>query len=1037
MFISKMTRSKKLLSGVLVVFLVIAAGLFLTARFLPESDFVKQTIESKVAEVTGRQVSLGKVEIRIGFPSLINAVVDNISVSDNDGNRLFSVREIMLNIGFWSIVTGNPTIDNLRISEATFVMYRNPSGHIESLLSKKPEAVSESSAKPGLQQSELTKETLPEKSRPLETKTGTAPEKRQFSWPIKYVLIESSRLILEDTSVTSPEPTRFSLEKINGQINRDGSSIKFNMVGTPTIPGVQSSELITNGSLLLSDDFTILETAQISCIIESANLSDLSFLPRPVASWFNRLEIRKLDLSSRIERGKLPRIDFSSGLFPTGHTTSALKITGSGELTPDFGQLEKIEFQGASEDIPLEQMGGTVPDKFLDQIGHGGSVSTDFAGTWTRPGDWSVDGSAKLKNVQPPPKFRFLGSRLTTSISFRITSDSFSITDFDLRNENSEKILNLKGLINNPFSDARSLKLDLAVGLKGEWIGGLGIKLPKDMLIQGPMLSRIHVEGPLNKLELALVGDMTGTKFYLKSFLEKQTGVKAILRAQTVLSLDVSGSSSILQDPVHLGIKIQEATVKLGQEVQSFNACPLFLTADISSSKGELNVKKFHLKISLPDRNVALLSARGHVNRLNSGSPDLGIKGDLALNREIIGLLGTTVKIPIDLKGLTNLSFNIQGSPNSFKWSLNAPLKDLSISIGEWFLKKGGVDMAITSVGSYSPEEVHVSQARVKGPGLVVTGVGKISVKSPSATYIKLDIAEAELGALASLFPQLGSSGLSGTVKGALTLGGSPQNEPQIKGTIHLLSLNYKPHNSPLTFEKINGAVQVSGTCIESKQLKGLVKGTVDAPVKASIELCGLENLEKLRGQASVSAGPGKLSAGRLRSVLTGAQKFIEPLLNQDSKIKSFDPFELQSLTTDLQIGDGVVKTENLKLISPELAMGAIAKANLRSQQIDVLSYIKASVTPLSSIGSIPMVKDIIKKNEGFLKATGLDRELRKWGIDASKEKANDASEQPKKENTVNLIVKIAGLWAEPTVMPVLESVLPRGQVNHLKSLVN
>ncbi len=98
----------------------------------------------------------------------------------------------------------------------------------------------------------------------------------------------------------------------------------------------------------------------------------------------------------------------------------------------------------------------------------------------------------------------------------------------------------------------------------------MGIKLPKDMLIQGPMLSRIHVEGPLNKLKVALVGDMTGTKFYLKPFLEKQTGVKTILRAQTVLSLNVSGSSSILQDPVHLGIKIEEATVKLGQEVQSF-----------------------------------------------------------------------------------------------------------------------------------------------------------------------------------------------------------------------------------------------------------------------------------------------------------------------------------------------------------------------------------------------------------------------------------------------------------------------------------
>lgn len=1033
-----MTRSKKLLLGAPAVCIVILVGLLLTVRFLPESDFVRQTIESKIGEVTGRQVSLGKVEIRIGFPSLINVVVDNIFVSNNNGQNLFSVGEIRLNLGFWSILTGNPAIENLKISEATVVMYRDSSGHIESLLSRKPETTSESVISPGDRQSYLTEETPPQKEIPLEKKPEPISEKRQFSWPIKYVLIESSKVILETTSTTSDRPVRLSLEKINGQINRDGASINFNVVGSPGIPGIKSTELVTKGSLLFSNDFTILETAQISSALESAKLSDLSFLPNQVASWFNRLEIQKLDLNTKIERGKLPTIDFSSGFFPNEHSASALKITGSGELTPDFGQVEKIEFHGASEDIPLNQMGGIVPDKFLDQIGHEGSVSSDFAGLWTRPDGWSVDGSAKLKNVQTPPKFRFLGGRLNTSISFRINSDTFSITDFELQNESSEKILNLKGLISNPFSDTRSLKLDSTFGLRGEWIGRLGIKLPKDILIQGPVAARIHVEGPLNKLQLVLVGDMTGTKFYLKSFLEKEAGVKAVLRAHTRIPLDLTRSSSILQDPVDIGIKIEDATVKFGQEVQPVHACPLFLTADMSSSRGELSLKQFHLRILLPDRNVALLSAKGHINKFNSSSPDLGIEGDVALNREVIGLLGITMKTPIDLRGLTSLNFKVNGSPNSFKWFLGASLKHVSVSIGEWFLKKVGVDMEISSSGLYSPEEVHVSQARVKGPGLIATGAGKIDLKTSKSTSIKLEIAEAELGALAGLFPNLGQSGLSGPIRGTLALGGgATQNEPQINGTIHLVSLNYKPHNSPLTFEKINGDVKITGTHIESKQIKGLVKGTVDAPVKASINLSGLENLGTLRGEASVSAGPGKLSAGRLRSILAGAQTFIEPLLNQDKKNRSFNPFELESLTADLQIDDGVVKTENLKLKTSELAMGAIAKANLKSQQFEALSYIKASTAPLSAIGSLPMVKDIIKKNEGFLKATGLDKELRKLGIDASKDPANDAPEQPKKENTLNLIIKIAGLWAEPTISPLMESALQRSQLNQLKSLVN
>ncbi|MFH0958664.1 MAG: hypothetical protein V1897_08175, partial [Pseudomonadota bacterium] len=254
-----MARSKKLLLGALAAFVITVIGLALTARFIPESDFVRQTIESKISKETGRQVSLGQVRIRIGFPSLVNVLVENTSISDDKGNSLFSVREIRLNPSFWSILTGQPAIENLTISEATVVMYRDSSGHIESLLSRKPSAASQFVIADEEQRSGQTEETIPGKL-----------EKPQFSWPIKYVLIESSRVILEDASAPVGEPVKLSLEKINGQINRDGASISFHLTGIPAIPGIQSAELVTKGSFLFNDNFTILETGQVVCNLDSA-----------------------------------------------------------------------------------------------------------------------------------------------------------------------------------------------------------------------------------------------------------------------------------------------------------------------------------------------------------------------------------------------------------------------------------------------------------------------------------------------------------------------------------------------------------------------------------------------------------------------------------------------------------------------------------------------------------------------------------------------------------------------------------------------
>lgn len=947
-----MTLSKKLLLTALVASLAIGIGLFLITKFLPESDFVKQTIETKLTEVTGCEVSLGMVRVEVGFPSLINITVENVAIRDETKRDLLSVGSVRLNIGFWSLITSDPSIDNLKIFSAKLQMYRDSAGNLESVFSKKQESRKETEAPSALTESEETTGQVPPPDRGMGEKADKLSEERKFSWPIKYIEIESSEIVLEDSSIGLNKPVRFAFSKINGQINRKENTFDFIVVGTPVFPRLQSAELVTKGSLQVSPDFASIQNALINCKLESAKLSDPTFLPPQIASWFSILEVNKIDLTAQIEQGQPPRILLSAGMLSKDDRSSALKLSASGILTPDFKQIEEVKLNGVSEDIPIRNLSGTLPKEILSQLGAGGSIKTSFEGSWTRLSGWSVTGSAKLSDLSVPSKFGFLGRGFRMTCSFQITSGSFVITDFQLENENSDKLISLKGNVDDPFSENRSLNVNARANLKGEWISYLGISIPKNLLLRSPI-------------------------------------------------------------PVSVN-----------------------LHTNIFSSRGMLNLKNLSFKIVLPENKHTLLFTKGHINRLNSDKPELGLEGNLVVNREVINLLGVTSKTPLDLEGAANFSYKITGSPKLLKWSLNAPLKDVRISIGSWFVKKSGVDLEMASSGTRTSEEIHIDQTRIKTTGLLALASGSIGSQSGKPTSINLEIKEAEISALSGLFPSLGQSGFSGPFRGTLTVN-SAVNEFPIKGVIQLLSVNYKPHKSPLSFEKINGSVEVSEASIESNQIKGFVHGTIEAPVKASLKLSGLEKLGSLNGKITLAAGPGKLSADRLRSVLEQARLLLEPFLNQGKETKKFNPFELESLSADLQINSGVMRTENLKLRASELFMGAIGSANLTSQQIDILSYIKTSSAPLAAIGSIPMVKDIIKKNEGLLKITGLDKELKKLGIEAPGKPQEGQPEQPKKEGAVNFIIKIAGLWAEPTISPVLENSLPRNQVNQLKDLIH
>ncbi len=1031
-----MNLFKKTIIAFVGVCLVVGISSFLIARFLPESDFFKGVIETKLNEVTGQQVSIGSVQVRFGFPSLINVVVQDIAIKDINNRELFYSGAMRLNVGLWGLITGDPSLDNLKITSAGVKIYRDASGNIESVFSGKTGSVTgfQPQLQPEKPRESTKEEPLPGVNPPAPSPSRVAAG-HNVSWPIRHIVIESSQITFEDSSVGLGKPLRISFDNISGNISRQENVFDFQLSGTPKLPGVESSELATQGSIKVGPELSSVEYADINSALETVKLVNPYFLPLRVIPWINKLEINKIALNAHIKEGSHAEINFSAGVFQT-KDSPGLRFTASAMLTPDFRQIEGVSLKGVSDSVHVVNMAKVVPKEVLDQFGPDGSISIGFEGSWSRDSGWSIAGSAGLHDFPTPGKYAFLGKQFSTSMVFGLASDSLSIKEFKLQNEASENLMSISGIINGPFTGDRSLDLNARVNFQGAWLPHLGISSYKDLILHGPVPVYVHLEGPPKKLKVDLNGDLTGAALSFKSVFEKEIGAKARIEARSAVSLDSSTPLSNLLKQIDIKFKTQDAIIKLTAGFQPIANCPLNLDAEISGSKGVFDLKDFSMKISLPGNKHPLIFAKGHINRINSQAPDLNIEGNLNLSHELVSLLGLSLKTPIDMAGAANLNFRVTGFPSSLKWSLGAPLKGASFTIGDWFVKKAGVDLDVTLSGTRTPDGVHLGQARIKAPGFLGEASGEFGGKSGKSTSFKLDVTEAEIRTLVSFFPSLGQTGFSGPIRGSLAFNGLGKEIP-ISGRIQLVSVNYRPHKSPITFEKINGTVNLKGHSIDSNEIKGYVHGTIEAPVKASLKLAGLENLGSLNGRISLSAGPGKLSVDRLRSVLNQAQSLIEPFLNENGERKKFNPFELKSATADVLIDAGTLRTEDVKIKASGLSIGAIGSANLKSQQIDILSYMRTSSAPLSAIGTIPMVKDIIKKNEGLLKITGLDKELKKLGIDNSQKQQTNEREPTKKEHELNVIVRIVGLWAEPTLTPVLENSLPRNQVNQLKELMN
>ncbi len=114
-----------------------------------------------------------------------------------------------------------------------------------------------------------------------------------------------------------------------------------------------------------------------------------------------------------------------------------------------------------------------------------------------------------------------------------------------------------------------------------------------------------------------------------------------------------------------------------------------------------------------------------------------------------------------------------------------------------------------------------------------------------------------------------------------------------------------------------------------------------------------------------------------------------------------------------------------------------MGKLRLDTLSIDAVAGIHTVTSAGEALGRIPGVQKFVKKHEDLLKITGLDKELKRLGIQAPTDQETNPDTQAPAKTPVTVIVKLRGPASSPEVLPVLETAVDRETLARLKSLLH
>ena len=1030
-----MSRTKKIISVIVLLTIVtLGVGTALLWFFIPSEDFVKKNIETAIASATNTQVSIGDISIGFSPSGPIKVFSSDVRIFGLNGEQTLFIKSIQMTPSLLGLLRGSISISSIHLDGVGARVFIQPDGLIEYPFFPTPASSDSSETTARIKDAANTIGATGQMTKP----DVTGPREANVAWSIDSVRANDVTVGVTDLRNASSQYSDLSLAVSEIEMRQTSGKSEFNLVmnGVNLTSKPDSTiKMAATGSVKLNSSLDSLETCQLNLKLESANLSAAAAFAPAYSRMLQPLSVRDAILKLNYEASSGVVAEMTGPLFHVAVKSSPVMIKARIESSKDFSSLSRLEVNAESSGAPLTVFSSLHENQSVDLSKGVFSGSVSFDGNPS--GEWSGKMNLKLEGADLIGKGRLALDGAVLSLVARGTPRVILLQEMSLKDQRG--LFRCSGEISNPFQNFgdMAIRLDTELQTTGDMVSSLAGT--DELAIKGPLSVTGRLKGPLSRVGFDFQADLTQASVEAVRRIAKQAGARGAVGAKGVASniYGNKGKSPTVEGT--LGFEFSK------NSVNSLESKPLIRDLDISgkstfdySQKG-LDLKDLEVEIRRHANKTLLAKLRGNVDGLFKGAMKINASVNSNLDNDLINALGMADPKGLRFLGQTTLGLKIAQNGDSYSFALDSPLKGLEISYGDFFLKKQGIEGLLTLNGNHSTKLTRLNAASLTLPGLSLGASGKLADPKGDLTEIDLLIKEVDLKKFSSLFPDSSSNNISGKCSGKILIK-SERNALLPYGAIKLDSIFYKPQKSMIHFEQVNGSVTVNGINLDKVTLDGRARGFVDAPISATANIQNIHSVDNLKGNVSIKIGAGAIKFQNFRGVFSKPQSVLGTLgalgvalLNNQNLATP----EFESITGDFSIEKGVAHTENLRQIGGDLRSGIIGEMDLRTRNLNAMMAAKALVYPPEQLGKIPAVKELAKKHEGLLKSFGLDKELKKIGIDTDDQKTGGQESGKPQKTSIFLILKLTGNAGEPSVAPVLEKSIQEALALKLKALVD
>ncbi|MEW6350770.1 MAG: DUF748 domain-containing protein [Thermodesulfobacteriota bacterium] len=1070
-----MKRFLRIVIILVLGFTVLAAALVITALYLPQTELVRIHVEGYLKGATGNHVNLGHMEVSASFPNLVRIRVNGATVTDSQGTKLLSAEKIDLIPSLASLLKRDVSVESVSVKGLRIMISRELNGTIHrpferSAHGSRPEARTtgptagrqelESLSHAGGRDnrfSNLGPSVFP-RSRvgvctsddanrtdwsiwgPTLGRTMTqagnglnvallgaaGPEpvagqrKSPARWSVKRVNFTDAELDWTDNHVIPGTKVVVRITGIEGDIvqQSSGRDLAINLAGQLASGTAPPSPVKLTGVLTLTPDLATLEGASPKFRLESCDLG--SFRPY-LPSWMPSAEFGRLDVSADAQWKRDRACAVSWRVIPSGWGEPArtLEICGESTIATDWSGLQSGQLSGKAAGIPLSMLASFLP-KGLPFDPNRGTLRADLQAELGNNMDWVAWGSVSLEKTAPAGVYKAFAKEISIEADLELKPVQLKLKKFQV--SDTGRLLSLSGAVGNPFSPEPDLDLSVETRLQSHWIKAAGISLPAGMSVNGTAPVQGRLSGNIKHVGISLKGDLGPVTVVWNPYLEKPAGKAGDFHFKGK-SVSAKGSSQRVFDGTFKAV-LSGVRARATEKGKWLDPASLQLESEVKQGPGRLDLKDLSLAVKKESSGQKVLSVSGNIDDLGSSAPRIDLRITAALDHAFFEMVEPGA-FPVRISGIVPLSGQIKGVSSEGKWSAEIPLDRAGLAVAGVFEKVPDIAGNLKAHGKWSHGVVELEKGRLTLSGLAVSAKGILVDGQGKLGALELTVPKTDTKFLAAYLPGVRPHKLSGPVEAAIRI--KPADpRPELSGTIRLLSLGCKPENSGFVVSGLRGDVVIDRSSVHTKGLEGRLSGFLEGPLTIEGRATDVDAPETMSGNFSIKIGRGFMLGELRKGLADHAVEFLKEMKVLPGDLNLDQIYEFESLTGDLTVKGDVVSSENLRIVGPLARWGAIGKLPVMSRSLELLVGVHTRVAFDNPLNKVPGLKDMVEKqaekHKDVLKMIGIDKDLKRLGIDVSGSEKGQKPSANGGGRPLTVILRVHGPASDPKVLPVLES---------------